>query len=291
MLGGAVAGFVSAGVASPAFAQSAFDKFQAFNADSERAIDYEAFDTLMDRFSFKRGSRTNVFYAGLRPQGVIFLNQFTNALANIQPASFSRDEQLAYWLNLRNILIVRAIAADDPGRTIKRERGDAANPGEMWTRKRVTVQEVPVSIADIEQEILLRHFADDANVLYGLYQGSKGGPALRRTAFRGASIRDDLKEEGAKYVNARRSVRVKSGTASVSAVYLWYKEALFGGDDGAVVAHLQSLAEGRLQNSLSDATSISAAKFDYALDEHVVRQQRQVGAGGLGRQAPSGGGS
>jgi len=259
----------------PAFAEDKFDVFTAHDDENTQHIGYDNYDVFLDTFGVKRGKRLNLYYSAMRPKGLKFLDSYRDAMARVSPATLSRHEQLAYWLNLRNILIIRAIAYDPPGRSLKGERGDASDPGEMWTRRRVSVEDVSLSINDIEQNIILRNF-NDPNLIYGLYQGVQGGPTMWDKGFRGATIQEDLKALGEKYVNESGVIRVRSSKVRAPLVYHWYKEALFDGDDSKVIEHLTSLAKPQLRGGLEKAFSLGKQKFSYSLDEHQVRQQRQI---------------
>jgi len=262
-----------------------FDAFAAHDENSKARIDHGAFAQILDAFGVMERGRLQIYYSALRQQGLPYLERYISGLANLPVSSLSRSEQMAYWLNLRNALVLESIAAKSTNRKFKSSRGDALSPGEAWTQKRVSVSGVSLSIQDIEKGILLRQFADP-NLLYGLYQGSKGGPALSRDPFSGSNVRFQLRQLGIDYVNAGRAVRVKSGEARVPALYQWYIYDLFDGEDQAVIAHLKGLAETRLALSLQDAYSLSekSPRFSYNLDEYEVRTTPTPGSVGGGSQ-------
>lgn len=266
---------ITAVFAAPSSAQDEFDVFASANAENTQRISYSEFDEFLKTFGREEKDRLVIYYRAMKPRGVAYLDSYTDALAKLTPSNFSKDEQLAYWLNLRNILIVRAIGAGSPGHSLKEERGDPSNPGEMWTRKRLSVEGVAMSIDDIEQKIILRNF-DNPNLVYGLHQGTKGGPVLSMKTFTGLSVNDALQSLGADFVNARRSVSVKSDTVKAPAIYSWYKEALFDGSDAAVIDHLRGLAEPKLHEKLASATKLAPKKFSYSIDVFEVRQSPQV---------------
>jgi len=252
-------------------AADAFDQFAVHDDSSKLHITYTEFERFLESFSEERSGRKNLFYSAIQEPNIQFINAYVNGLAGISPAKLSRDQQLAYWINLHNALVIQAIAVEKPGRNLKKHRGNGFDPGEMWTQKRVSIDKVSLSIHDIEENVILRQFKDP-NVIYGLYQGSKGGPPLHVVS--GNSIHSDLKAIGERFVNARRAIKVKSGEAAIPLVYHWYKDALFNGDDEAVVNHLKTLAKPKLQRALNDAYALgaqSSSKFSYSLDEAQVR--------------------
>lgn len=267
-------GVVSFGF-NAAAAQDSFDQFQTAASERGAAIDYGAIDKLYDQVTVKNGDRYDFRYSVMNRAALGPLNTFAKALASLDPTTMSKDEQLAYWLNFRNLLVIRAIATDLPGRKFKRGRGTFDEPGELWTRKRLSVSGVSVSIDDIERKIILANWSDP-NIIYGLYQGSEGGVAYYPAKnFNGAEVHDDLAERGRHFVNSRRVIRVRRDKATAPAIYDWYKANLFGGDDAAVLDHLRNLADDDLSADLANAEKVEFKKMDYDLDEVVVRQQRQ----------------
>ena len=258
-----------------AVAQDSFDQFRTAASESNRTIDYGVLDEFYAQATVKNGDRFDFRYSVLNQSGLGTLNSIAEFFANIDPTTMNKDEQLTYWLNFRNLLVIRAIATDLPGRSFKRGRGDFEQPGELWTRKRLSVNGVPVSIDDIEKKIVLANWPEP-NIIYGLYQGAEGGVAFHPPKnFNSAEIHEDLAERGRQFVNSNRVIRVRRGKATAPAVYNWYKEDIFGGDDTAVLEHIRSLANGDLSTDLTSVEKIDFKKMDYDLDEVVVRQQRQ----------------
>ena len=256
---------------------------------SQTAVNYSPLGDFNNAFTDEQRGRTRIAYAAVKTDGSVFLAQYMRYLANVNVTALSRDDQLAYWLNTRNLLIVQAMADAPNRRRLNRLRGTATAPGPMWTEKRITVGGVELSIDDIERGILLAHFNDDPNLLYGLYQGTSSGPSFPETAFTGDTVRPQLAALGQEFVNSRAGVKASRSKVEVPAIYDWYGDALFGGDEAARTAHLAGLATGRRAERLSAATSFKIRKFSYSSDELVLRQQN-LATGGAGDFGGRGGG-
>lgn len=237
-------------------------------------VDYKPIEAFTDAFGIKRGGRTQIAYGAIKPQGEEFLEAYVAYLGAIPVSVLNRDDQLAYWLNLRNILVLQAMSEDGNRPKMSRNRGTANEPGEMWTQKRVTVDGHPLSIDDIERRILIAHWADTPDVIFGLYQGTRGGAALPVDGFDGATVHAELAELGRDFVNSSLGVRVRRGKAQIPEIFDWYDEALFGGDSDALTAHLAGLADDRLAADLASAREIKTRKYNYRVEEHILRQQR-----------------
>ena len=241
-------------------------------------IDYSIYETLFEKISTRDTGRTEIYYAAMDGQVVEVLNAYIAQLAQTRVSALSRQEQLAFWLNLKNLLVVATIAGERPGGSIEKLRGAATEPGSGWTRKVLRVEGTPLSIHDIEQEILLRFFASP-DLIYGLYQGSKGGPEFPQTPFSGSKVEQQLRERGADFVNARRAVKIRSNEAQVPGIYGWYVDRLFDGNPSSLLAHLRELAEPRLRSRLDQTQDVSYQKHSYKIDEAVIRLAPSQGGG------------
>ncbi|MEO9971965.1 MAG: DUF547 domain-containing protein [Hyphomonadaceae bacterium] len=265
---------------------------------SQVAVSYQPITDFTSVFATEQRGRMKIAYATVATDGAEFMAQYTQYLSNIAATSLSRDDQLAYWLNTRNWLVVQAMSESRNRRRVSRHRGTAAEPGEMWAEKRITVEGVELSIDDIERGIILTSFNDDPNVLYGLYQGSAGGASFPKEAFTGAAVRTQLEDMGREFVNSRSGVKASRSKIEVPAIYDWYSEALFGGDVEARNAHLISLSNETRAERFATATQFKSRKYSYSNDEFVVRQQGvsasssgNTGGGGGGGSIGGGGGS
>src|SRR5690554_3718758 len=110
--------------------------------------------------------------------------------------AFSRNEQLAYWLNLYNVTLLDEIVKIYPRRNLKKV---LVGKKSILDEKVLTVSGVPLSLNDIEF-ILRQNYAGDPLVLYGLYQGIIGGPNIRKVAYTGSNVYAALEEIGRAHV-------------------------------------------------------------------------------------------
>lgn len=251
-----------------------FDKFSTSSPTSSVNVDYSPIKQFSDVFGKKERGRTKISYAAVEQKGQNFLRVYLSRLANVQVSSLSRDDQLAYWLNTHNMLVMQAMTNPKERRDMSKARGTADAPGEMWTQKRITVQGTELSLHDIEKNIIVANFADKPNAVFGLYQGTKGSPAFKADGFTGATLDADLAEAGQDHV--KDHLKVKGPKAQIPAVMHWYAADLFGGDQDALRAQLVSLSSEKNAKKLSGATTFEARKFSYSSDELIIRQQSNL---------------
>jgi len=271
--------------------QNPFDKFSEYDATNTQSINYAPMDEFYAAITSKRSGRQNFRYSLISGQGGEILDGYVNFISSISPTKFNKNEQLAYWLNLRNLLVIREITAASPLRNLKKQRGDNFNPGTIWSKQTVTVDNVPMSIDDIEKRIILANWPTP-EIFYGLYQGIKGGPAFTPpVSFTGKNVQEELKSRAKSYINARRVVKVKGSSVEIPATYDWYRTTLFANDDAALIAHLTSYAENKLATKLSNVSSVSFSKVNYSLDQEQQRQQSNNFPRSGSSPAPAGSGS
>ena len=149
--------------APSAFAASSdlFAQFNSSTATSSIDVDYSPMKQFSDTFGRNERGRTKISYSAVEQQGQRYLNAYLSRLAKVQTSSLSRNDQLAYWLNTHNMLVMQAMTDPKARRNMKEARGTADAPGAMWTQKRITVQGVELSLHDIEKNIIVAKYCNE----------------------------------------------------------------------------------------------------------------------------------
>lgn len=199
-------------------------------------------------------------YKYFRPEFDFYIRSYLRKMSEIEIRKYNRKEQLAYWLNLHNAAVMHVIYEEYPVDSVAKLRPD---PGESpkedfaWTRPIIEIDGVSLSIRDIEREVLFANW-QEPRILYGLYDGAVGGPALMKEPFEGWRVYGQLRRNGYDYVNSRRAMRLFGDELNLSHVFD-YGRSLFKGASG-VVSHLGELAAPSLQEKLA---AVDEILFDY----------------------------
>ena len=106
----------------------------------------------------------------------------------------------------------------------------------------------------------------DPRIHYVVNCASTGCPNLRRDAYTGATIEDELTEAAQDYVNSWRAVMFEGGVLYVSSIYKWFRED-FGGTNASVIEHLGAYAEPALADRLSGVHDIGGHFYDWAIND------------------------
>ena len=201
---------------------------------------------------------------------VLFVLQlYIDQMRTVPVSRLARDEQLAYWLNLRNALVTQAIFTNHSleGEDLKGFYLGAAGGDALWDRKAIWIEEQALSIREIEEDVILANWPDP-RVLYGLYYGAKGGPFIMNRAFTGTGVYAALEDNARSYLNASSTVAVsrKKGV-QVPLVFAWHA-ALFGSDPDALIGHLKAYAGDKLAGKLAKAPAgVIRYSFDWTLND------------------------
>ena len=179
-------------------------------------------------------------------------------LSNRQPlANLNKNEQLAFWLNLHNVIVINKLVDEYPISRLRGFRLGGSGKDSYWTKKVTTIEGVSLSLNDIER-IVIENW-DNPIVIYGFFQGSVGGPSLPREAFDGENVWELLEANAIEFVNSNRGVRPKNGRLEVSDFYEWVMAAFRHSKDN-LRTHIGYYAD---ENFLGDISGLHTIQFDY----------------------------
>ncbi|SDE57685.1 DUF547 domain-containing protein [Kordiimonas lacus] len=188
-----------------------------------------------------------VFFHALGEDNKAYIAAIVDSLSRVPDSvplrEFSPNEQLAYWLNLHNATAYSLIADEYPESNLKGFHKD------NWHRKVLTVAGKRWSLADIEVYIVNRW--QDPRVLYGFYQGTIGGPNLRREAYTAQNVWANLEDNAREFINSLRGIQLWDGGARVSTLYADYA-ILFPDFDRQLKAHLMRFTDVRMTSLIAN---------------------------------------
>jgi hypothetical protein len=187
---------------------------------------------------------------------------------------FSRDEQLAYWLNLYNLTVLDEIVALYPTRDLKKY---VVGNKSVFANKTLNVAGIPLSLDDIRLTILRQNYDSNPLVLYGLYQGVIGGPNIRKRAYTGENVWGQLENNAAEFVNSNRGTQATGGAFEVS-TYYEYNEVYFDDFDTGVRTHLLAHLEGPERSALQGTNRIDADISDWTVTDLYGSYNRLSGS-------------
>jgi len=258
-----------AGLLEKLFAPKAdlWDRWTAHDPAATTPIDHSAWDKFLKTYVSEHTDGVNrVDYARVTDTDRAALSKYIADLKTTPISRYTRDEQLAYWVNLYNVLTIKVILDYYPVDSIREIN---ISPGLFslgpWDKKLISIEDERLSLNDIEHRIL-RPIWRDPRVHYSVNCASIGCPNLQRVAFTAANADTLLDAAAREYVNHPRGVRIENGGLIVSSIYDWFEEDFVDGD-GSVVAHLERYADPDLAATLANTKKVKGNEYDWTLNE------------------------
>ena len=174
--------------------------------------------------------------------------------------SLSRDEQLAYWLNLHNALIVSEIASRYPVKHPRTLRG--IDGQRLHDAKYLEIDDVKLSLRDIREQIVYKHWSDP-RVIYGFFLGELGGPSLQRAAYDGETVWSTLTFSAQEFASSLRGVETYGDGLRVSKIYQDVAPFYFADFQRDVRAHLVEFgSEASIADIQSSPGALSIGRYE-----------------------------
>src|SRR5437773_9743386 len=197
----------------------------------------KAFDTILD-LNVRDGF---VYYRALKAERGR-LDGFVNALATVAVDKLPKNEQLAFWLNAYNALVLRTVidhypihgrAPDYPARSIRQIPG-------AFERLTHRVAGRTLTLDQIEQTVLPSFH--DPRAYLALGRGSVGGGRLRSEAFSPERLEAQLTEVANECAGRSECVQIdrQNNRVVLSAIFSWREQefaAAYSGSAPAAVAN------------------------------------------------------
>ena len=185
------------------------------------AVDHGAFDALLKKHVSAKGL---VDYKGFKTDEKAF-NQYLEMLSKNAPAGdWSKNEQMAYWINAYNAYTIRLILDNYPVKSIKDIGPKTQIPfvNTPWAKKFFTIGGSKMSLDNIEHGTLRKKF-NDPRIHFALVCASISCPRLRNEAYTATKLDAQLDDQGRDFLNDPSKNKVGKDKAELSNYFKWYK--------------------------------------------------------------------
>lgn len=197
------------------------------------------------------------------------LRLYLKAMQDIAISTYSRQEQLAYWINLYNAATVNVVLKHYPVATI---RDIDISPGFFsdgpWGKQLLTVEGRDISLNDIEHGIL-RPVWKDPRIHYAVNCASISCPNLAAEPYESTRIDQQLDNAARQYIAHPRAVHLSDDGPVVSSIYSWFQDD-FGETEKDVLEHIQRYAPSDLAEKLQPFEFFANDEYDWALNDATV---------------------
>ena len=238
--------------------------FKNSNQNNPERVNHQAFQDLLNLYLNDNNSTgINRFdYGGVSGKDKNKLKNYLKYLSNIKITDFNKNEQMAYWINMYNALTVDTILWKYPVDSIKDIKSGLFTPG-PWKLKLITVENIELSLNDIEHSIL-RPIWKDKRIHYAVNCASLGCPNLSKTVYSSGSLNKMLDSAAVDYINHTRGVNFENNKLILSSIYNWYKDDF--GTKKKLLEHLADYAEDKLKEKILSWTGSIKYGYDWELN-------------------------
>ncbi|PCI60165.1 MAG: hypothetical protein COB37_09960 [Kordiimonadales bacterium] len=219
----------------------------------------------------KLGNTSKSRFEGNRIALHKFKKQHKRIIANIRDdllalpdkvnfSTLSPTQQLAYWFNLHNSIVLSKVTSVYPTTKIGRYFS-AEKENSFFYARDFRWQDKQISLADIQHHVLKNW--KNPIVIYGFYLGAIGTPNIQQFAYTGANVRDLLLESAEDFVNSVRGTRVpRKGKLRVSS---YYKSVALAFPDFKtdLLKHIRQFSTGRLRARMDTVTGLKVNISDW----------------------------
>ncbi|MCS6929637.1 MAG: DUF547 domain-containing protein [Saprospiraceae bacterium] len=191
------------------------------------------------------------------------LNAYLRLLEGAHPndKTWTRAEQMAYWINAYNAFTIQLILRHYPVKSIKDIKQGIAFVNSVWDIKFIRIQGYTYDLNNIEHNIL-RPIFKDARIHAAINCASFSCPRLRNEAYVADRLDAQLDDAMRRFINDPLRNRISAEKAELSKIFSWFSRD-FERDAGSIRAYLNRYA----QTPIGPQTPISYLEYDWSLNE------------------------
>jgi hypothetical protein len=221
---------------------------------------HQILDHLLKKYVNDEGK---VNYLGLKEDEKL-LDEYLTLLDQQAPdkKTWSKEEQLAYWMNAYNAFTLKLIVLNYPLQSIQELHPTFHIPlmNTVWHKKFFTIGGQKASLDEIEHRVLRKEF-NEPRIHFAINCASKSCPPLLNEAFVASKIESQLENATFKFINDRLYNEISASEIRISSIFNWFK------DDFTKTHDLIGFLNQYSQIKISPNASISYLPYNWELNE------------------------
>jgi hypothetical protein len=139
-------------------------------------------------------------------------------------SKWSKNEQLAYWINVYNAFTVKLIVDFYPTKSIRDLGPRIKIPliKDVWHYKFFKIAGVDMSLDEVEHSILRKEF-EEPRIHFAINCASVSCPPLLNEAFVASTLENQLIRVTTTFVNDPSRNKISAQSAQLSSIFSWFK--------------------------------------------------------------------
>lgn len=153
----------------------------------------------------------------------VYMEELVELGNRLDIPSLSKNEQLAYWINLHNLILITTISENYPPAhrrptRIKPVKGSDAT---LHDAKLITINDYALSLRDIREKIVFPNWKNQ-DVPYAFHLGYLGSPSMANYAYSAPKLKAQLEKNADEFVNSLRAYHNGKLNSYFRDVSTWY---------------------------------------------------------------------
>ena len=226
----------------------------------QQGVSHKAFDELLQKHVDNNGL---VNYKGLKNERAKLKSYLSMIESNAPQKSWTRDQELTYWINAYNAFTLDLILEHYPVKSIK-DIGSAIKipfVNTPWDIKFINIGDKEYDLNNLEHGIIRKKF-DEPRIHFALVCAAVSCPKLQNRAYLPEKLDDQLTKAATEFLADTGKNEFKSEKKAVlSKLFNWY-----GGDfnnDGTLIEYINQYAPTKLVKG----AKIEWQDYNWALNE------------------------
>jgi hypothetical protein len=209
---------------------------------------HDEFDTLLKKYVSSSGK---VNYKGLKNVESKLDSYLQKLESTIIQKSWSRNKELAFWINAYNAYTIKLILKNYPVKSIM-----DLNNGKPWDVKWIKIDQKTLSLNNIENDIIRPKF-NEPRIHFAVNCAAKSCPPLLNKAWTSNNLNTYFDRQTKSFINNSNYNSITSSNIEISKIFDWY-----GKDFGDLRTYLNKYSN----TQISSGTSINFKSYNWDLN-------------------------
>lgn len=219
---------------------------------AKQALSHDAFDQLLRKHVSSSGG---VNYSGFKKDKAKLAAYLDLLKANTPQSSWSKNKEMAYWINMYNAFTIYSIVEKYPVNSVMDLEG-----GKVWDKKKITVNGKSLTLNIIEKEKLLKRFKEP-RVHFAVNCAAASCPPLLNKAWTEDNVQRYFDKQAKAFINNSKHNTISAKTIEASQIFNWYAGD-FGGSD-KIVSYFQKYSNTEIKNN----AKVKFKEYDWKLNK------------------------
>ncbi len=183
---------------------------------------------------------------------------------NAPTSKWSKNDQIAYWLNAYNAFTIKLILDNYPVKSIK-DIGPKVQVifiNTPWDKNFFAIDGKKMSLNDIEHKTLRKDFTEP-RIHFALNCASQSCPKLRNEAYTGTLLDKQLEEQAKDFINDPSRNKTDAKKPMLSSIFNWYGGDMKKWTGKSLIAYINQYAKVKI----NEGASLDYLAYDWNLNE------------------------